>query len=67
MGAPGNSKTNLAKGYVLGGKNFAAISAIEGLALRSESAERLERTASLSPSQRRTETIRAFAGAQKRG
>jgi hypothetical protein len=37
----------------LGGKNFAVISAVEGLKLRSGSEERLERTEFLSPAQRR--------------
>lgn len=55
------------KRFVLGSKSFAAISAVEGLKLRSGSEERLERTASLSQAQRRAETIRAFAGKRKRG
>jgi hypothetical protein len=63
----GRGNTHSSKGYVLGNKSFAAISAVEGLTLRSESRERLERTASLTPSQRRAETVRAFSGTQKRG
>lgn len=55
------------KGYVVGKKSFAAISAIEGLKLHAESAERLERSASLSLQERRAETIRAFVAARKRG
>jgi hypothetical protein len=55
------------KKFVLGSKSFAAISAVEGLKLHSGSEERLERTASLPQAERRAETIRAFAGARKRG
>jgi hypothetical protein len=53
--------------YVLGKKGFAAISAMEGLKLHRESAERLERNASLSLQERRAETIRAFVATRKRG
>jgi len=60
-------KTNAANGYVLGRKSFAAISAVEGLKLASASVVRLERTRALSPEQRRTETIRAFAATRNRG
>jgi hypothetical protein len=62
-----NSGPVSSKKFVLGSRSFAAISAVEGLKLHSGSEERLERTASLSQAQRRTETIRAFAGARKRG
>jgi hypothetical protein len=67
MNRHASDKTVTPKKYVLGSKNFAAISAVEGLRLRSGSEERLERTACLSPEHRRAETIRAFAGARKRG
>ncbi len=60
-------KTSNPEGYVVGKKGFAAISAIEGLKLHADSAERLERNAALSPQQRREETIRAFVSARKRG
>jgi hypothetical protein len=66
MNGRSSHKTVTSKKYVLGSKSFAAISAVEGLKLRSGSEERLERTVSLSQAQRRAETIRAFAGAQKR-
>jgi hypothetical protein len=61
------ARTDSAKGFVLGRKNFAAISRVEGLALRSESEQRLERTLSLPSSERRAETIRAFRGAKNGG
>jgi hypothetical protein len=67
MSGRANDKPVASKKYVLGSKSFAAISAVESLKLRSESEERLERTSSLSPAQRRAETIRAFAGTRKRG
>lgn len=67
MSGSSGSKTGSSKGFVLGRKSFAAIAAIEGLTLRSEGEERLERTRALSQAQRRAETIRAFSGAQKRG
>jgi hypothetical protein len=62
-----SDKTAPAKNYVLGSKGFAAISAVEGLKLRSGSEERLERTVCLSQAQRRAETIHAFAGTRKQG
>lgn len=66
-----NGRVNIgsvsSKKFVLGSKNFAAISAVEGLKLHSESEERLKLTTSLSQAQRRAETIRAFAGARKHG
>jgi hypothetical protein len=43
-----------------------AISAVEGLKLSSESAERLERTNGLKPEERRAETIQAFEQLRKR-
>jgi hypothetical protein len=43
-----------------------AISAVEGLKLSSESAERLERTKELKPEERRAETIQAFEQLRKR-
>jgi hypothetical protein len=52
--------------FVLGRKHFAAITAIEGLKLSSDSEERLRRTVTLPADQRRAETIRAFAGSQSR-
>jgi hypothetical protein len=55
------------KVYVIGRKSFAAISAVEGLKLASDSEARLHHTYSLSPEERRAETIRAFVSAQKRG
>jgi hypothetical protein len=55
------------KSYVLGRHRFAAITAIEGLKLSSEGEARLQRTRTLSPEQRRAETIRAFAESRKRG
>ena len=60
-------KSSSPKGYVVGRKGFAAISAMEGLKLRRESAERLERNASLTLEERRAETIRAFVAPRKRG
>jgi len=60
-------KRALSKIYVLGRKNFAAISAVEGLELGSEGVVRFKRSAGLPLAQRRAETIRAFAGARKRG
>jgi len=55
------------KCYVLGKKSFAAISAMEGLSLRTDSAERLERNRSMTFEERRAETIRAFSATRKRG
>ena len=60
-------KSSTPKRYVVGKKGFAAISAIEGLKLHRESAERLERNASLTFEERRAETIRAFGALRKRG
>jgi hypothetical protein len=62
-----SDETIPAKKFVLGSKSFAAITAVEGLKLRSASEERLERTSCLSQEQRRAETIRAFAGVRTRG
>jgi hypothetical protein len=56
-----------AKPYVLGQSRFAAITAVEGLKLSRDGETRLERTRTLSPEQRRAETIRAFAETRKRG
>jgi hypothetical protein len=55
--------------YVLGNlpQRFAAISAVEGAKLDSESEERLERTRGLRPEARRAETIQAFEQLRKRG
>jgi hypothetical protein len=55
-----------AKPYVLGRNRFAAITAVEGLKLSRDGETRLERTRTLSPEQRRAETIRAFAETRKR-
>ncbi len=60
-------KSSSPKRYVLGKKGFAAISAVEGLKLHAESAERLERNAFLTFEERRAETIRAFVATRKRG
>ena len=60
-------KSSIPKRYVVGKKGFAAISAIEGLNLHRDSAERLERNASLTFEERRAETIRAFVATRKRG
>ena len=67
MDGHATSKTGVSKAYVLGSKSFAAISAVEGLKLRSGSEQRLEQTVCLSPAQRRAATIQAFSGKQKRG
>jgi hypothetical protein len=66
MSVHSTDKTESAKSYVIGQRSFAAISAVEGLKLASASEVRLERTRSLSPEQRRAETIRAFAGPRNR-
>lgn len=55
-----------AKPYVLGRARFAAITAIEGLKLNSDGETRLKRNQTLSPEQRRAETVRAFS-TRKRG
>lgn len=54
--------------YVLGNipGRFSAISAVEGLKLNSEGAERMERTRGLPPEERRAETIQAFAQSRNR-
>jgi hypothetical protein len=54
--------------YVLGNvpERAAAISAVEGLRLNSESVERLERTRDLRPEDRRAETIQAFVDSRNR-
>jgi hypothetical protein len=64
---PMRSANATAKPYVLGQHRFAAITAVEGLKLSSDAEARLERTRTLSPEQRRAETIRAFAESRKRG
>ena len=63
---PRTANTN-AKPYVLGQYRFAAITAVEGLKLSRDAEARLQRTRTLSPEQRRAETIRAFAESRKRG
>lgn len=67
MDGQSTTKTGTLRGYVLGRKSFAAISAVEGLKLRSGSERRLEQTVCLSQAQRRAATIQAFSGKQKRG
>jgi len=54
--------------YVLGNvpERTSAISAVEGLKLDSEGAERIERTRGLPPEERRAETIEAFARSRNR-
>jgi len=52
--------------YVLGKQRFSAISAVEGLKLDSEGAERMERTRGLPSEERRAETIEAFARSRNR-
>jgi hypothetical protein len=64
---PQRSANTTAKPYVLGQHRFAAITAVEGLKLSSDAEARLQRTRTLSPEQRRAETIRAFAESRKRG
>jgi len=61
------SANTTAKPYVLGRTRFAAITAVEGLKLSHAGEARLQRTRTLSPEQRRAETIRAFAESRKRG
>jgi len=55
--------------YVLGNvpQRSSAISAVEGISLSSEAAQRLERTNGLLPEARRAETIQAFEELRKRG
>ena len=64
---PVRSANTTGKPYVLGGSRFAAITAVEGLKLGRDGEARLQRTRTLSPEQRRAETIRAFAESRKRG
>jgi hypothetical protein len=52
--------------FVLGEQRFSAISAVEGLKLDSEGAERMERTQGLPSEERRAETIEAFAQSRNR-
>ncbi len=52
--------------FVLGKQRFSAISAVEGLKLDSEGAERMERTQGLPFEERRAETIQAFAQSRNR-
>jgi hypothetical protein len=52
--------------FVLGKQRFSAISAVEGLKLDSEGAERMERTQGLPSEERRAETIQAFAQSRNR-
>lgn len=54
--------------YVLANvpERFSAISAVEGLKLDAEGAERMERTRGLPPEKRRAETIQAFAQSRNR-
>ena len=52
--------------FVLGKQRFSAISAVEGLKLDSEGAERMERTRGLPSEERRAETIQAFAQSRDR-
>lgn len=67
MDGHATTKTSASKAYVLGSRSFAAISAVEGLKLRSGSEQRLQQTVCLSQAQRRAATIHAFSGKQKRG
>jgi hypothetical protein len=52
--------------FVLGRQSFSAISAVEGLELNSEAAERMARTQGLPYEERRAETIHAFAHSRNR-
>jgi hypothetical protein len=52
--------------FVLGKQGFSAISAVEGLKLDAEGAERMERTQGLPSEERRAETIEAFAQSRNR-
>jgi hypothetical protein len=52
--------------FVLGKQRFSAISAVEGLKLGCEGAERMERTQGLPSEERRAETIQAFAQSRNR-
>jgi hypothetical protein len=60
------SLTKTAKPFVLGRSSFTAITAVEGLKLRRDGEMRLQRSRTLSPEQRRAETVRAFVGTRKR-
>jgi hypothetical protein len=62
---PPRSTATTAKPYVLGKSRFAAIAAVEGLKLSHVGEARLQRTRTLTPKQRRTETIRAFSESRK--
>jgi hypothetical protein len=64
---PLRSANTTAKPYVLGRSRFAAITAVEGLKLSRAGEIRLQHTRTLSPEQRRAETIRAFSESRKRG
>jgi len=55
------SKTSSAKGYVIGRRAFAAITAVEGLKLTRESEERLKQTEHMSPAERLAVTMKAFS------
>lgn len=61
------SKTNK-QSRVLGGKAFAAITAVEGLRLPAASRKRLHelKESGLAPDERRAEVLRAYAGSNKR-
>jgi hypothetical protein len=67
MKARTGSKANTKQRYVVGSREFAAITAIEGLALHADGVERRERTCSLPPAKRRAATIHAFQQLRKRG
>ncbi len=61
MSVRSSTKAQPGKGYAVGSRNFAAISAVEGLTLTPASKVRLERNRDLSPEQRRAETLKAFS------
>lgn len=56
-------------GHVLGQRTFAAITAVEGIGLNSESRKRLAelKKRKLSPDDQRAEVIRAYQDAKSRG
>lgn len=58
-----------AQARVLGDRAFAAITAVEGIALSPESRQRLAsmRSRKLTPEEQRAEIIRAYSGAKSRG
>lgn len=60
--------TKSSKGYVIGSQKFAAITAVEGLALKPASKARLEglRTQGLSQEERRHAVIKAFTAHKAR-